>query len=299
MNLPFSFADKILMTPGPVPLPAYVKQVFSDCDVHHRGGDFSQVLERCFSQLKKIFQTQEHCYILPATGTGAMEATLVNIARPGAKVLVIKAGKFGERWQKLAKAFELDVDVFLVEWGRDLDLGELEKKLSGDNYDILFTQACETSTGAMLPVEDIGKICQKLSTLLVVDGITALAAYSVPMDSWSIDALIGGSQKGFMLPTGVSFLSLSKKAQAAMTEKGFAKYYWDLAAEKVANQKGITRYSTPAHFVLALDLVLDEILEQRGLQNYFDLINRRAELFRSKVNLQLFPTTPSPSLSCL
>ena len=297
--MPYSFAKKKLMTPGPVPLPDFVGEIFQNCHVHHRTKDFAEVLGRALANLKKVYQTKNHCFALPSTGTGAMEAAIVNSLCPGDDVLILRSGKFGDRWKKLSQAFSLQVEVLEFDWGSDIDCDQVQKELKKKNYKALLCQACETSTGALLPIKELGEICRETDTLFVVDGITALGVSQLPMDDWNVDILIGGSQKGFMLPTGMSFISLSEKAWKAGEKTTFPNYYWNLKSEKNSNIENKTRYSTPAHFILALDRVLNHILNEVGLEDYFKLIEARAQLFREAVNLDLFPKTPSPSLSCL
>ncbi|MEM7646244.1 MAG: aminotransferase class V-fold PLP-dependent enzyme, partial [Pseudomonadota bacterium] len=293
----FDFATKKLMTPGPVPLPEMVKKVFSDYECHHRSKEFGEILLRVFSNLKTIFQTQQHCYLLAATGTGALEAGFLQCVSAEDKVLTINAGKFGERWGKIAKAYGISYEEISVEWGRSVDLNLVREKLKKENFKALAFQACETSTGSLLPVKELCEICQETQALSLVDGITALGAVELPMDQWNMDVVVGGSQKAFMLPTGLSFVSLSQKAEQISSD--IPSYYFNLKEEKKANLDGKTRYSSLTQFVLALDVVLDEIINKVGFENHLKSIREKADFFRSEVNLELFPDVPSPSLSCL
>lgn len=297
MSDTYEFAQKKLMTPGPVPLPDYVKQSFVKYECHHRSKEFSEILSRVFENLKKVFQTEEHCYLLPCTGTGAMEASIVNCLNFGDSILTINSGKFGERWGKIGAAFGLKVKELSFPWGEKVDFDLIRKEFNSGNYKAIAMQACETSTGALLSVEEMAKITAGTEAILIVDGITALGVVDIPMDEWGVDILIGGSQKAFMLPTGMAFLSLSKKAEAK--KSSLPKYYWDLSAEKKSNLGAKTRYSTPSHFVLALDMVLDEMINKVGIKKHFQEIIDKAEYFRSLVNLEMFPQIPSPSLTCL
>ena len=296
MTDPYEFAKKTLMTPGPVPLPEYVKKSFAELECHHRSAEFGEILTRVFENLKPVFQTQEHCFLLPCTGTGAMEAAFVNTLNFGDSILTINAGKFGERWGKIGKAFGMKVKELSFPWGKDIDLDLVKKEIESGSYRALAFQACETSTGALLPTKELCEMTKGTPMINIVDGITALGAVNIPMDDWGVDVLVGGSQKAFMLPTGMAFLSLSKKAQGKTSS--LPKYYWDLEAERKANEGGKTRYSTPSHFVIALDMVLCDIIGT-GVDKYLQQISDKADFFREKVNLDLFPETPSPSLSCL
>lgn len=292
-----SFAKKKIMTPGPVPLPDYVKSSMADYECHHRTKEFDVVLANAYALLKKVFQTQRHCYMLASTGSGAMEAAIVNTLRTRDKLLFINAGKFGERWGKIAKAFKIQNQEILFPWGKNIDLDFVRKELKTGGYSALAFQACETSSGALLPVQELAQICQENGVLSIVDGITALGAVDLPMDQWGIDVLVGGSQKAFMLPTGMSFIALSERAEKI--ESDILSYYFNLRAEKKSNLDGKTRFSTPTHFILALNLVLDEIINNVGLKKHFQNIADKAEYFRAQVGLEIFPETSSPSLSCL
>ena len=293
----YPFARKKLMTPGPVSLPDGVKWVFSHLECHHRTRKFSSVLNRVFRNLRKVFQTKQHCYLLASTGTGALEASLVNCLSSEDRLFFINAGKFGRRWGEIAKAYGMKHKELAVPWGEDIDLEKVAGELKTGSYKACAFQACETSTGALLPVSQIAKICNQYNVLSIVDGITALGAVDLPMDRLGIDVMIGGSQKAFMLPAGLSFISLSEQAEQVKSDKPC--YYFDLKEEKKANMNGKTRYSTPTHFVLALDLVLDKIVNDVGLKRHFGEIILRAQVFRDQVKLDLFPKTSSPSLSCL
>lgn len=293
----YEFAKKKIMTPGPVPLPAVVKNSFAQYECHHRTKEFQVVLESVFEKLKSVFQTKQHCFLLSSTGTGAMEAALINTCKQDSKILTINAGKFGERWGKIAKAFKLEHHELKLPWGQDIDLNQVEDQLKNGSFHGLAFQACETSTGALLPVEELTKLAKKYNALSIVDGITALGAVDLPMDQLELDVFIGGSQKAFMLPTGLSFISLSERAE--QVESDLPKYYFNLIAEKKANLSGKTQWSTPSNFVLALDAVLEQIVNEVGLKNHFDSIQKKADFFREKVQLDLYPATSSPSLTCL
>jgi serine---pyruvate transaminase len=293
----FDFANKKLMTPGPVPIPQEIKDIFIQYDCHHRTKEFTEVLTSVFNNLKKLFQTEQHCYLLASTGTGAMEASFVNTIKTSDSVLFINSGKFGERWGKLASAYKIKNTSIDFEWGKNIDLNRVREHLKTKKYQALAFQACETSTGASLPVKELCALAQEFDVLSLVDGITALGAVNLPMDEWGIDVLLGGSQKAFMLPTGMSFLSLSKKAEEIKSD--LPKFYFDLKAEKKSNLEQQTRWSTPTHFILGLSLVLENILQKKGLQKHFAEIEDKAQYFRKSVKLPLFPETSCSSLTCL
>ena len=291
-----------LMTPGPVALPQEVLEALQKPLVHHRTPEFESLFGRVLTRLPKVFGTTQPAFVLTATGTGAMEAALMNTLSPKEKVLVITSGKFGERWAEQAEVFNLQVERIQTDWGKDIPLEAVENQLRSTQYAAVLMQACETSTGAWLPVQQIAALVHKLSpeTLMIVDGITALGACPMPMDEWHLDVVIGGSQKGFMLPTGLSFISLSKKAWQKNANAQLPRYYWDLREEKKANDKKQTRFSSAVTLITALDAALD-IFEKRGLQT----IHRRTAFIGQQLRagckmfgFKLFPETPSDSLSC-
>jgi aspartate aminotransferase-like enzyme len=183
--------------------------------------------------MKEIYQTSQDVLLLTATGTGAMEASVTNLFSPGEKVITINAGKFGERWTKLAAAYGLKPVEIFIERGKTLKIAELEKTIAAnkDAVAILF-QAHETSTGVVLPTQDICSLAQKSGMLTVVDAITACGAFNIPMDAWGIDVMVVGSQKALMIPPGLAFISLSEKAWKKSTTSKLPRFYFDLTKER-------------------------------------------------------------------
>lgn len=289
---------QLLMTPGPVPMPFVVKKAFANFEMHHRSSEFTNLFKNSLELLQKVFQTENPCFILPATGTGGMEAALVNTLSPGDSVVVVNGGKFGARWSQLGKTFGLNIETIEIPWGEAVSLQQVKKAVTSETKAVLL-QACETSTGVVHPVQEIGEWLKNHQTLFIVDGITAVAAFSVPMDLWGIDVLVAGSQKGFMMPTGLSFLSFSEKARGCFKSSTMQKSYFNMAKELKANTQGKTRYSSPVQFVKALVDVCEQVILDPSLDDYFSMVQGRARFFRNQVNLPLFAKVPSPSLSCL
>ena len=296
--------DKKLLTPGPVPCSPGILQTLSQNPIHHRTPEFEEIFSRVCENLKKVFQTEQPVLTLTSTGSGAMEAALVNTLSPGDRVIVIESGKFGQRWTQMAQAYGIEVIPYTVDWGKSACVKKLEK-LIHENKDIkaLFTQACETSTGVLHPIKDIGQLLKNNSpsTLFIVDGITAVGATPLPFDDWGIDVLIGGSQKSFMLPTGLSFIALSEKAWSASENSTCPKFYLDLQKERQAFAKRQTRFSAPVSLIKSLDQALKEILNP-NLKSHLDLTERRAQVVRQglqEMGFQIFSKTPSPSLTAV
>ena len=299
---PFT-TDYSLLAPGPVNLHPEVRRILSLPMIHHRTPEFDQILKRVLQDLKTVFQTENSVFIHTSTGTGGMESLLVNTLSPGDKVLAIVSGKFGERWAEMAKVYEGDVHVMNVEWGQAVNPKDVQDHLikHPDTRSVL-CQACETSTGVAHPIQALGKIISAFpNTLFLVDGITAVGAYPVPMDAFHIDGLVAGSQKAFMLPTGLSFVSFSKKAWKVIETAKTKRYYFDVRREKAANDKGETFFSSPVTLIRALDFILSDV-KKNTLQNLFHSIHRRAEmvrLFAPRLGLELYASSPSDSVTAL
>ena len=270
-----------LLAPGPVNLHPEVRKVLALPMIHHRTPEFDQILARVLKNIKTVFQTEQPVYLLTATGSGGMEALLVNTVSPGDKVLAIVSGKFGERWGEMAQIFGAQVTTMEVPWGKAVDVAQVESFLSKNpDTRAVLCQACETSTAVAHPIKELGEAIHRFNeTLFFVDGITAVGAYPLPMDEWHIDGIVAGSQKAFMLPTGMAFVSLSEKAWKYVDQAKTPRFYFDLRKEKTANAKGETFYSSNVAVVRALDVVLN-LIQHQGLPQYFAEIHQRAEFTR-------------------
>lgn len=291
-----------LMTPGPVPLPEEVLAVLAQPMEHHRTPEFVALWRRVLANLKRVYMTKEPVFIHTATGSGAMESAIVNCLSPGDEIIAVVSGKFGERWAEIAETYGIKVHRIETPWGKPVPLEEIEESLERHpNAAALLSQACETSTGVLHPVREIAMLTRKHRALFMVDAITALGALPLPMDEWGIDVLIAGSQKAFMLPTGLSFISLSEKAWKAAERAACPRYYFDLRREKKANAAGESFFSASVTNVRALDLVL-EIFLTRGLERVYERIQALALATRAaaqELGLRVFPEVPSPSLTAI
>lgn len=292
-----------VLAPGPVNLHPDVEKILGAPMIHHRTPEFDAILKRTLAGLKKVFQTEQDCYVLTSTGTGGMEALLVNTLHHGDEVLAIDSGKFGERWAEMAEVFGAVVHRLKVPWGQAVDVADVQKMLMANaNIRLVLCQACETSTGVVHPIQALARmISVKPDTLFLVDGITALGAMPLPMDEWKIDGVVGGSQKAFMLPTGLSLLSLSKKAWDRIETNPAPRYYFDLRREKAANAKGETFFSSNVTLIRALDVVLN-LIDQQGLQGLFAEIEGRAQFTRQfalDFGFHPYSAAPSNSLTAL
>jgi aspartate aminotransferase-like enzyme len=292
---------KYLLAPGPTPVPAEVLLRMAAPTIHHRTPEFEKIVASVREQLKEVFQTAQDVITLAASGTGAMEAAIVNTLSPGDAVLCVNGGKFGERWTKIAKTYGLAVEEIKVEWGTAVDPAQIDAALRRrPETRAVFLQASETSTTVLHPVEPIARITRERDTLLVVDGITAVGVTDMPMDRWGIDILLSGSQKAFMLPPGLAFIALSERAWRAGASAKLPRFYFDLKRERDNLLQNTTAYTPAINLIYGLSQALDMILGE-GLANVFARFARLAEATRAGVRalgLDLVaPDAPSPAVT--
>ena len=254
-----------LYTPGPTPLLPAAQFAMAAADMHHRTPEFRALFQKVLGQLKVFVGTKNDVLLLSSSGTGAMEASVSNLTSPGDRVLVLTAGKFGERWTGLAKAFGCVPDVVEAPYGETFDLAQIRASLKPEHRAV-YLQATETSTAVRHDVEAIAKVVHETApeAILVVDGITGLGTTHFDVDGWGIDILIGGSQKAVMIPPGLAYLSVSEKAWAAMERAKNPRYYFDLRKERKNAVKGESAYTPAVALVAGLGAALDYIAGQAG-----------------------------------
>ena len=254
-----------LYTPGPTPLLPAAQFAMAAADMHHRTPEFRALFQKVLAQLKVFVGTRNDVLLLSSSGSGAMEASISNLTSPGDRVLVLTAGKFGERWTGLAKAFSCEPDVVSAPYGQTLDLAQIRAALKPEHRAV-YMQATETSTAVAHDVQAIAKLIHEVApeAILVVDGITGLGTTHFDVDGWGIDILIGGSQKAVMIPPGLAYLSVSEKAWAAMEKSKNPRYYFDLRKERKNAVKGESAYTPAVALVAGLGAALDYIAGQAG-----------------------------------
>jgi aspartate aminotransferase-like enzyme len=252
-----------LFTPGPTPLLPAAQFAMAAADMHHRTAEFRALYTRVLAQLKEFVGTANDVIILSSSGTGAMEAAVSNLTSPGDRVLVLTAGKFGERWSGIAKAFGCHVDVVSVPYGQTFSLDEVKAGLHLETRAV-FVQANETSTGTRHDIGAIAKLLkdQHSEALLIVDAITGLGTTEIDMDATGIDVLIGGSQKAVMIPPGLSYLAISPRAWDRMEATYNPRYYFDLRKERKNAKNGESAYTPAVALIAALGAALDWIAAQ-------------------------------------
>lgn len=262
--------DKMrLLTPGPTPLPEEVRLTLAMDMVHHRKPGFTAILGEVQQGLRELFGHAGPVLILTSSGTGAMWAAASNLFRPREKVLVIEGGKFGERWGEIASTHGLDCTMLGVPWGKAAP-ADLVRKTLDNNPDIVgvLVQASETSTGVLHPIRELAAVTRERNVMLVADGISAVGVSPCPMDEWGLDCLLTGSQKGLMLPPGLSFLALSERAWKRVEETAPRNFYFDLLAERAKTLASQTLFTPGINLIQGLHTCLG-LFREAGLATVF------------------------------
>lgn len=288
-----------LLTPGPTPLYPPALHAMMASDMHHRTEDFRNVYRSVLADLKEVMSTSGDVVMFAASGTGAMEAAVTNLFSRGDKVIVCSAGKFGERWGEITKAHGLEVNVLQAEYGDVVSSKRVEEALNAaPDTKGVFVQASETSTGAAHDVRAMARAISKTPAIFVVDAITGLGTMPLDIDGWGLDVVIGGSQKAFMVPPGVAFLSVSPKAWAHADKATLPHYYFDLKKEKKNGDKGESSWTPSTALILALGEAL-RYVKQVGMPNLIEnaqLLARATRAAVQELGLELFAAA-SPGAS--
>ncbi len=297
-----------LFTPGPTPLLPAAAQAMAVADVHHRTAEFRSLYQRVLADLQVFVGTRNPVVLMASSGTGAMEAAVANLTSPGEKVLVLTAGKFGERWRDLCKAYGCDVQRVTGEYGQTISLEELRAKLKPE-IRVVFVQATESSTGVRHPIAQIARLVRENNSLLVVDAITGLGTTEFDVDGWGIDVIIGGSQKALMIPPGLAYCAVSERAWKAMETSKNPRYYFDLRKERAAGEKGESAFTPAISLVAGLGAALDYIRAAgsgdlaAGRDALISNAETAADMTRAAaraLRLQLFaPDAPSNALTAI
>ncbi|MFW9261344.1 pyridoxal-phosphate-dependent aminotransferase family protein [Nostoc sp. CALU 546] len=294
--------DKLmLMIPGPTPVPEAALLALAKHPIGHRTSEFSNILAEVTENLKWLHQTQSDVLTLNVSGTGAVEAGIINFLSPGDRILVGSNGKFGERWVEVGQAYGLNVEEVKVEWGKPLDPAVFAEKLQADTQKqikaVIITHS-ETSTGVLNDLETINRhVKEHGEALIIVDAVTSLGAFNLPVDAWGLDIVASGSQKGYMIPPGLGFVSVSPKAWEAYKTAKLPKYYLDLGKYRKATAKNTTPFTPPVNLIVALHTTL-RIMKEEGLESIFARHERLKNATRAAIqglNLPLFAADSSAS----
>lgn len=289
---------RYLFAPGPTPVPSEALLAMAMPIIHHRSPDFLPVLDAAKKGLQWLYQTKNDVLILCSTGTGGMVGAVNNFFSPGDKVITINGGKFGERWTEICNAYGLKVEEIRVEWGYAVKPETVEAKLKDDpSIRGVFVQATETSTGVYHDIEALAKVVKKYEdTIFIVDAISALVAHDLKMDKWKIDVMIGGSQKGVMLPPGIAFVGISEKAWKFAEKSKCPRFYFNFKKERETLAKNQTNFTSPITLIIGLNESI-KLLQKEGLENVFKRHEKLANATRKAmqaIGLELY-SKESPS----
>jgi aspartate aminotransferase-like enzyme len=292
-----------LLTPGPTPLYPPALHAMMASDIHHRTEDFRKAYRSCLADLKEVMGTTNDVLMFAASGTGAMDATVSNLFSRGDKAIVCCAGKFGERWAEIAKAYGLDANVITKPYGSVVSPQEVRDALAKEPATKgVFVQASETSTGAAHDVRAMGEAVSKTGAIFVVDAITGLGTMPLDIDGWGLDVTIGGSQKAFMVPPGLAFMSVSPKAWKFADTATLPHFYFNLKKEKKSGDAGESSWTPSTALILALGEAL-KYVKQIGMANLVENARLLAEATRAaagKLGLELFaPDSPGSSVTAV
>jgi aspartate aminotransferase-like enzyme len=258
-----------LLSPGPTPVPENVLASAAEPIIHHRTPEFSKIFMEVTEGLKYVFGTKEDVYILTSSGTGAMEAAVVNVLSPGDKAITINGGKFGERWGNICKAYGIQHKEIVLEWGQDYTKDELEAELKANpDLKAIFCQLSETSTGAIFDIQGYGEVVSKTNAILVVDGISGAGVMPCPMDDWKVDIFLSGSQKSFMIPPGLAYIAFSQKAWKLVETAKCPKFYFDVKKAKKNLADKTTPWTPGISLIIQQKKSLDIIMAM-GLEKFF------------------------------
>lgn len=289
-----------LMTPGPTPVPEDIRNEMAKPIIHHRTKEYQAIFKDVCDGMKKIFKTSGDVYTFTSSGTGAMEASISNFMSPGDKIIVVRGGKFGERFAEIAKAYGLEVIAYDIEWGTAPDPKKIEALLKTD-LDIkgVYTTLCETSTATAYDIKAIGSIVRNTKAILVVDTISGLGADNFEADSWGVDIVICGSQKGLMIPPGLAFISVSEKAWKLNETSKLPKFYFNLKKYKKSMLNTDTPWTSAITLVIGLRKALD-LMNKRGIDNVIAEHQNQAKAFREAtkaLGLTIFSKSPSSAVT--
>jgi len=295
---------KYLFSPGPTMLPPQVLLKMAEPIMHHREPEFEKIFAEIREGLKYLFQTKNEVLVFTSSGTGAMEGAVSNLLSKRDKAVVVRGGKFGERWGEICRAYGIESIPIDVQWGKAVDPKKIQQILeSNPSIRAVYTQASETSTGVKHPIREIAEIVRKFEdTVIVVDAITGIGVFNIPMDAWGLDVVVSGSQKALMLPPGLAFAALSDKAWRLVERSDLPKYYFDFKNELRSAQKNQNSFTPAISLFVGLRESLS-LIRKEGLEAVFRRHEKLAEAARAAVKalgLELYaPDSPSDAVTAV
>jgi len=293
---------RVLFTPGPTEVPSEVLQAMAKPLIHHRTDEYRQYFLETTRLMQEHLGTKEPALTLSCSGSGAMEAAVVNLLSAGDEAIVVEGGKFGDRWRAICQAYGTTPHTVSVEWGRVATVEEVESALaSHPKAKVMFLTHSETSTGALFPVHDMARAARARGVATVVDAITSYGVYDLHFDRSDLDVVVWGSQKGMMIPPGLGFLCMNPRAWELVKASKLPKFYWNLAKARTALEAGDTPFTPAISLVLAARAAM-LLLQQEGREKVFARHQRNADATRAAVRalgLPLFAEVPSNTLTAV
>jgi len=290
------------MTPGPTPVPEEIMKAMAEPIIHHRTPEFREIFKEVSESLKKVYKTEGDCLVFASSGTGAMEASVVNILSPGDKAVSIRGGKFGERYQEICEAYGIESTPMDIEWGTSPDPKKLDEIITKNpGVKAVFTELCETSTATVYDIKALGEVTKKHGAALVVDAISGLGADNIEVDKWGVDIAVSGSQKALMLPPGLAFCSVSKKAWEMANDAKLPKYYYNFKKYKKALDASDTPFTPAITLMIGLKNALGRI-NSSGIDSVLKESKEMADTVRKEavaLGLEVFSKSPSNALTAL
>ncbi len=291
-----------LFAPGPTPIPEEVQVAMSAPLVYHRGSDFPDFIRDVVAKLKPVFPTQDEVLLLASSGSGAMEAAVVNTLSVGDRALVIQAGQFGAKWTAICQAYGVDVDVMDLPWGSAVDVAQVAQRLKAHpETRVVFATQSETSTGVLHDIEALGRVVGETDALLVVDGVSSVVAHPLRTNDWGVDIAVTASQKGLGVPPGVAVVSVSERAWDVMELSKLPKFYFDLKTYRTSFAEGRGPATLPMTLMAGMRAALDLIADE-GIENVWARHARHSEAVRQAtvaLGLSVFPDCPSNVLTAI
>ncbi len=291
-----------LLSPGPTPVPDEVLAVAAQPIIHHRTPEFSEIFMQVSEGIKYVFQTKEDVFILTSSGSGAMEAAIVNTLSPGDTVISVNGGKFGERWGAICRAYGVNVREIGLEWGTDFSPEQLAAELKAHSgVKAVFSTLSETSSGAIYDIKGYGEVVSQTEAILVVDGISGLGATPCPMDEWKVDILVSGSQKSFMIPPGLAYISFSPKAWKLVETAKLPRFYFDAKKAKKNLEKKTTPWTPGVSLIIQQKKALDIIKAQglAGILEHHRILGDATRAGVKALGLELLAKNPGNILTAI
>ena len=293
---------KLLFTPGPTPIPPEALLAMAQPIDYHRSEGTVALIKDVLEKLKHVFQTENDVLFLTSSGTGGMEGAVANLLSRGDKVIVIRSGKFGERWADICTAFGVEVIPIDVTWGNAVEPQAVETRLT-EHPDVqaVYATLCETSTGVLHDIEALAHLTRVRPTLLIVDAVSGLGADDLQMDEWGVDVVVSCAQKGLMTPPGLAVVALNQRAWDAVERSNLPKYYFDFRKAYESGLDGSVPYTPAVTLLTALQCALNRICEE-GIRNTIARHSRLATATRSAVKalgLSLFATSPANTVTAI